>query len=254
MTTPSAPSDPALRYPEVAARGSLAAALRAAARGGLDGVPVRPSGSVPLLSATVGSVLPYRGLLTIDARTHERRWDVRSAEPFPGGMLLRGGTDDLAAVARAVRAWYEGDGLAEVERAAPFLRRSGRFEEPGPAPAELVESEWQRMRRAAAALELPWRDGFLALVEAAYAEPALRALHPFTSHWTLRFSTTTGPFLAHVGPGLSVDGDGVFGVGRGFGAPDLGRFATAREAVALAVRHLPSGLGPVGYGRQRAEG
>ncbi|MFJ5138994.1 hypothetical protein [Streptomyces sp. NPDC088707] len=34
-------------------------------------------------------------------------------------------------------------------------------------------------------------------------------------------------------------------VGTGFITPDLGLFATAHEAVAVAMRHLPSGLGPV---------
>ncbi|MFE4052938.1 DUF6193 family natural product biosynthesis protein [Streptomyces sp. YIM B13518] len=37
-------------------------------------------------------------------------------------------------------------------------------------------------------------------------------------------------------------------VSDGFIDADLGRFATAREAVALAVRHLPAGLGPVALG------
>ena len=40
----------------------------------------------------------------------------------------------------------------------------------------------------------------------------------------------------------------MYGVGRGFITPDLGRFATAHEAVQLAVRQLPSGLGPVALG------
>ncbi|MFC8260194.1 DUF6193 family natural product biosynthesis protein [Streptomyces sp. NPDC057291] len=35
------------------------------------------------------------------------------------------------------------------------------------------------------------------------AEPALRALYPFTSHWVLGFATTTRPRLATVGPCLS---------------------------------------------------
>ncbi|MEW2077170.1 DUF6193 family natural product biosynthesis protein [Streptomyces sp. NPDC013433] len=46
------------------------------------------------------------------------------------------------------------------------------------------------MRQGAAELEYVWQETHQALIEAAYAEPALRALYPFTSHWALRFSTT----------------------------------------------------------------
>jgi len=39
-----------------------------------------------------------------------------------------------------------------------------------------------------------------------------------------------------------------YGVGRGVTGADLGRFATASEAVALAVRHLPADLAPIALG------
>ncbi|MDF6041369.1 DUF6193 family natural product biosynthesis protein [Streptomyces sp. JH14] len=84
--------------------------------------------------------------------------------------------------------------------------------------------------------------------EAAHAEPALRALYPFTSHWALRFSTTVRPRLTVVGPCLTANGDGTYGAGMGLMTPDLGLFATAHEAVAKAVRQLPSGLGPIALG------
>ncbi|MFE9169824.1 DUF6193 family natural product biosynthesis protein [Streptomyces kebangsaanensis] len=82
-----------------------------------------------------------------------------------------------------------------------------------------------------------WHDG-----------AALRALHPFTSHWALRFSTTTRPRPTIVGPCLIANRDGTYAVGRGFTSEGLGRFAAAHEAVAAAVRHPPSGLGPVALG------
>jgi len=104
---------------------------------------------------------------------------------------------------------------AEIRRAAPFVHLSGRFEVPDNDPAQLVESEWQHLRTRAAEANSP---EFQALVEAAYREPALRALYPFTSHWTLRFSTNTGPWMADLGLFLdahSVDrhtlGDNLFG-------------------------------------------
>lgn len=101
------------------------------------------------------------------------------------------------------------------------------------------------MRQEARELEYAWQETYQALIEAAHAEPALRSLYPFTSHWALRFSTTTRPRLTVVGPCLVANSDGTYGVGRGFTSEDLCRFATAQEAVGLAVCQLPSGLSPV---------
>jgi len=83
-------------------------------------------------------------------------------------------------------------------------------------------------------------------VEAAYAEPRLRQLLPFTSHWVLCFSRCTGsphttdvPWIGYVisenrykvrAPGWSDDDHHVFG-----------EPATADEAVALLVANLPEG-------------
>lgn len=242
------PPDPAALYPDVAAHGSLAAALRAAADGGLDSAPVTSSDSAPLLHAAVASALPHREPLRINAWTHERRWSIRGEEPFQGLALVDGETDDLAQVARAARAWHGGEAVDALPRAAPFVRPTGRFEVPDNDPGRLTESEWQGMRRKAAELDYDWAETYQALIEAAHAEPALRALYPFTSHWVLRFSSTTRPDLAIVGPSLFANGDGTYGVGRGFITQNLGVFTTAREAVAAAVGHLPPGLGPVVLG------
>ncbi|MFH8656168.1 DUF6193 family natural product biosynthesis protein [Streptomyces afghaniensis] len=242
------PPDPAVLYPDVAARGSLAAALRAEAGGCPGAVPVTSADSAPLLHATVAGTLPYREPLRISAWTHERRWSVRGADRFQGLPLVDGRTDDLAEVARAARAWHAGAALEDIRRAAPFVHLSGRFEVPDNDPVRLTESEWQGMLQEASELEYAWQEAYQALIEAAYAEPALRALYPFTSHWALRFSTTTRPGLTFTGPCLTAGSDGMYGVGRGFVTPDLGLFTTAREAVALAVRRLPTGLGPVALG------
>ncbi|MFF7048208.1 DUF6193 family natural product biosynthesis protein, partial [Streptomyces griseorubiginosus] len=51
------------------------------------------------------------------------------------------------------------------------------------------------MRVEASGLDYVWQETYQALIEAAHAEPALRALYPFTSHCALRFSTTTRPRL-----------------------------------------------------------
>ncbi|CAM5697008.1 hypothetical protein I6J42_32970 [Streptomyces californicus] len=243
-----APPDPSVLYPDVAACGSLATALRAEADGCLGAVPVTSPDFAPLRHAAVASTLPHREPLAINAWSHERGWSIRGEEPFQSLALIDGRTDDLAEVARAARAWHDGAPLDAIRQAAPFVHLTGRFEVPDNDPARLTESEWQGKRQEAAELEYAWRETYQELVEAAHAEPTLRVLYPFTSHWALRFSTTTRPILTVVGPCLSANGDGTYGVGRGFISQDLGRFATAQEAVAVAVRQLPSGLGPTTLG------
>lgn len=252
--TPSDPStpDPAVLYSDVAACGSLADALRAEAEGCLGAAAITSPDFAPLLHATVESPLSHREPLQISAWSHERRWSICGAERFQSLPLVDGRTDDLAEVARAARAWHDGAAPDDIRRAAPFVHLTGRFEVPDRDPARLTESEWACMRREAGELEYAWQETYQALIEAAYAEPALRALYPFTSHWALRFSTTTRPSLTVVGPCLTAGSDGTYGVGTGFITPDLGLFATGHEAVALAVRRLPTGLGPVALGGELA--
>ncbi|GLF95315.1 DUF6193 family natural product biosynthesis protein [Streptomyces yaizuensis] len=243
---PTSP-DPAALYPEIAAFGSLAAALRAAAEGCLGAVPVTSPDSGPLIAATVASTVPHREPLRISAYRYERRWSIRGTEPFQRMALVDGDTDDLAEVARAARAWHDGTALDDIRRAAPFTHLTGRYEIPDHDPVRLVASEWRHLRQEAGELDYSWQPAYRALIEAAYTEPALRALYPFTSHWSLRFSTATRPSLAIVGPCLTAYGEGTYGVASLMaGEPD--RFATAREAVAAAVRRLPPGLGPVTLG------
>ncbi|MEV6757127.1 DUF6193 family natural product biosynthesis protein [Streptomyces sp. NPDC051214] len=110
--------------------------------------------------------------------------------------------------------------------------------------ARQTEAEWQRLRAEASGLPYPWAPAYRDLIEAAYAEPKLRSLYPFTSVWTLRFSTTTRPKLNPTGPCLTTSGYGMYGVGTGFLTPNLGLFATPHEAVNLAVCHLSPEPGP----------
>ncbi|WP_405749435.1 DUF6193 family natural product biosynthesis protein [Streptomyces sp. NBC_00012] len=239
--------DPADLYPDVAARGSLAAALRALADESGFSLSVTSSSTDPLRHSSAESGLPYRKALVISAWAVERRWSIRGEEPFEGSPLVQGETDDLAQVARAAQAWQAGAALSDIREAAPFVRLTGRFDVPEPDPVRLTESEWQRMRTEAGEQDWPTHH---ALVEAAYAEPALRALYPFTSHWALRFSTTTRPRLTIIGPCLLAGRVGqAYKVSKGFaGAGLLAEVTTAQEAVAAAVRHLPAGPGPVTFG------
>jgi hypothetical protein len=167
--------------------------------------------------------------------------------------LIDGDTDDLAQVARAAQAWHDGVALSDIQKAAPFVHLTGRFEVPDHDPVRLTESEWQHLRTEARESERPG-DAYRALVEAAYAEPALRGLYPFTSHWTLRFSTTTRPHLTIFGPCLLARDVDHYTVSTKFtGADALAQTTTAREAAAAAVRHLPYRPGPVTSGAVRAD-
>ncbi|AQT70416.1 DUF6193 family natural product biosynthesis protein [Streptomyces sp. fd1-xmd] len=241
--------DPAVLYPDIEAHGSLGAALRTVAEGRLASVPISSPELAPLLGATIGCTLAHRAPLEVIAWRHERRWSIRGSDSFESMTLLDGTTDDLAEVAEAARAWHDGAALSGIRRAAPFVHLTGRFEVPDLDPVRLTESAWQQLRTEASELEYPWRPAYQALVEAAHAEPALRRLYPFTSHWALRFSTTTCPHLCVVGPLLVTHDVDRYTVDRTVASEDGTQFTTAPEAVAAAVRELPPGLAPVTLGR-----
>ncbi len=238
------PPDPAVLYPDVACHGSLSAALRFVAGGRLASVALTSPQGNPLTSAVVDCASPHRNSLQIDAWLHGRRWSIRGTDAFDDMALIEGRTDDLDQVAVAARAWHDGESLSDIGRAAPFVHLTGRFELSGPDPAHRTESEWQHLRLEASELPYPWAPAYRSLIESAYAASALRSLYPFTSHWALRFSTTTRPDLNPTGPCLTANSDATFGVGSGLLTPDLGLFATPGEAVARAVRGLSRGPMP----------
>ncbi|MFD7409822.1 DUF6193 family natural product biosynthesis protein [Streptomyces sp. NPDC059866] len=245
--------DPAILYPDITARGSLGAALRAVAEEGGFSLPVTASDSSPLIHATVASTLPHREALLVSSWAIKQRWSIRGEESFQNMALIDGDTEDLAQVARAAQTWHDGVALGDIRKAAPFVHLTGRFEVPDHDPERLTESEWQHLRTEARELERPG-DAYHALVEAAYAEPALRSLYPFTSHWTLRFSTTTRPYLTIFEPCLLAHDVGRYSVSMKFtGADALAQTTTPQEAVVAAVRHLPYRPGPVMSGAVHAD-
>jgi hypothetical protein len=240
------PNDPNGHYPDVVAAGSLAVALQAAAAESGSLFPVTVSERNPLGRATVPSTVPHRNALAINGYTWKRHWYIRGEEASQDLELIGGDTDDLAEIAKAARAWHAGATLIEIRAAAPFVHLSGRFEVVDDDPEQLTASEWRHMRTEAS--EADWPE-YQALIEAAYAEPTLRALYPFTSHWTLRFSTSTRPSLTTLPACLAAPWrDGQFTVSAQFGGAVIAETATADEAVATALRHMPSGLGPVTSG------
>lgn len=241
----AASRDPAALYPDVATEGSLAAALQTVAnKEGLT-VSFEATESDPLHHASVTSVLPHRAVMAISGWAVERRWSIRGCESFQDLALVEGNTQELSHVARAAQAWHDGEELAEIRRAAPFVHLTGRFEVPDHDPARLTESEWQHLRTEAGELDRPeYRE----LIEAAYAEQGLRGLYPFTSHWTLRFSTSTRPRLTVLPLCLDADQQKPYRISTRYMDQVVAEAMTAEEAVSMALRHLPSGLGAVTSG------
>jgi len=238
--------DPAELYPEVAAAGSLAAALQAAAVAqGLEiGHPIADE-KQPLYYATIASRTPLRKPLSVHAGAVRRSWGVEGWGQ--GIFLVSGRSDDLAQVARAARLWAEGAALAEIVRAAPFVRLNHLSLAAEQGPEQVVAAQWQYTLEEARTHGWPEHE---ALVEAAHAERKFRQLYPYTSHWTLRFSTTTGyPYSPDYVALDSWPGKPYVIKANWREGPVLGETATAEEAIRLAVRYLPSGIGPAVTGQ-----
>jgi hypothetical protein len=120
-------------------------------------------------------------------------------------------------------------------------------------PAGVVEARWQSIR-----LGWQWRyavhqirspgcayPGIVPLLEAAAAQPRLRRLYPFTSHFALLFSSSTSyPWTLQAGWIEPLD-NGRFKVGRSSPSAVIGEFRTAEEAVAVVLELLPTDFEPV---------
>ncbi|MEU3727382.1 DUF6193 family natural product biosynthesis protein [Streptomyces sp. NPDC031705] len=231
-------------YPELVAAGSLAAALeRLAADLGVD-LAVLPGDWGALVSAGIAASVPERKPLSVHIGAESRWFGVSGWSQ--GVELITGSTPDLADVVRAGVAWGQGGSLRELRAELPFLHSSERAEAHERGPAAVVELQWRLMRNEAA--EAPDFPEFGALVEAAHAERRLRELYAFSSHGTLGFSSCTGfPFQSEVAIAPS-HGGSPYRVLKHPHADVISEAATAEEAVAQAVTHLPGGLGPAVMG------
>jgi hypothetical protein len=238
-------------YPDLAAAGSLAAALeQLAAELDVD-LTVVPGGWGPLVSADIASSVPERKALSVHIGAESRWFGVSGWSR--GVELITGATPDLADVVRAGAAWGRGGSLRELRAGLSFLRSSKRAEAHERGPAAVVELQWRAMREQAA--EEPDFAGFGELVEAAHAEPRLRQLYVFSSHWTLGFSSCTGyPFRVEVVIVPSHNGSPFRLKKYPLSDDVLGEAATAEEAVALAMCHLPADLGPAVAGTTEQDG
>ncbi|WP_131738946.1 DUF6193 family natural product biosynthesis protein [Actinomadura roseirufa] len=227
---------PAVLYPDVAAHGSLAAALRAAAAGQGPSLPLTVTSSDPLRHATIASVVPHRHASYVTAWRHERRWTIQGSSN--GRLMIRGATGDLPELLPVIRGWADGAGLDEIGQAAPFELLTGRFEVPDDNVADLIASEWQCLLKEAANAGWPQ---YQALIESAHADPRLRRLYPLTSHDALSFSNTPhypfSPAFVSIG---SLRGAGGYTIKDRWNRPALHHVTTAAEAIAIAVDRIPT--------------
>jgi len=178
----------------------------------------------------------------------EERWFMVSGWSR-GVELIRGRTQDLHEVARAAAAWRSGASLHELHELCPFVTFGELAQAHERGPADAVAVKWRLLRESMrAGLPLPAvRD----LVEAAYAEPKLRQLYPFTSHRSLHFTTCTGYPFTWVVPFVDPLQDGRFRVCGPSRRAVIGEADSAGEAIALVVRHLPADIGPAVAGTAR---
>jgi hypothetical protein len=227
-------TDPVDLYPDVAARGGLAAALLAVAdERGLSLGEVQTSSTDMLMWAAVPATTPDRDPLYVSAARVARYWSISG--DGGGRWLIRGTTDDLAEIVTAAHAWRHCAALTDVLRSASFVKLTWWAEALERGITDELDIAWYYLRRDGE--EANWPE-YRALIEAAYVDPTLRQLFPFTSHWSLRLTRDhqRGPDLVCVHPGRGKN----FCVSTSYGGPIVAETATAEEAVVLAVRHLPA--------------
>jgi hypothetical protein len=200
--------------------------------------------SDPLRHATISSALPHRKALFVAAWHFERRWWIQGSAN--NGILVSGTTPDLRQLPAVVHGWAEGAALDDIAQAAPFDVLTGRFEVPDGDPASVIASEWQWLLKDAK--ESDWPE-YEALIEAAHAEPKLRKLYPYTSHWALSFSATPYPFTPSFATLLASRG-GAYTVSEWWNGATLAQVATPAEAISMAIDRLPEPL-PSASGTER---
>ncbi|MEU6210903.1 DUF6193 family natural product biosynthesis protein [Streptomyces sp. NPDC047023] len=201
-------------------------------------LPLDVTPSDPLRHATIASVVPHRHSSYITAWPHERRWSIHGSSN--GRLMVSGNTKDIHALPPVIRAWAEGDGLDNIRQAGTFDLLTGRFEVPDNNPADVIASEWQWLLKDAGDADWPQ---YRALIESAHAEPKLRGLYPFTSHWALSFSSTPeppfSPSFVSIG---SPRGTGGYTIREWGSGPALHHASTIAEAIAIAVSRMPADL------------
>ncbi|MFE3877818.1 DUF6193 family natural product biosynthesis protein [Kitasatospora sp. NPDC059146] len=237
-------------YPDVAAAGSLAAALESAAAELAVDITLVPgtwgdaasAGIAPPAGAVPSG--PARRPLQVHLSAARRSFGVSGRSL--GAELITGWTAELRDVVRAAVAWGSGRSLAELRERFPFLSSSELAEAHEHGVAAVVGLQWRWVRERA--LREAESTEFGLLVAAAGAEPRLRQLSPAVSHGRLLLAGRTGfpsePVIAIV----PADDGRSYRVRRFPHGGVVAEAGTAALAVALAVAHLPADLGPAVLG------
>lgn len=157
-----------------------------------------------------------------------------------GVMMAKARASDLPAAAEAIGLWQAGTRLRELNAACPFVEYGllAEAHERGNA----VEAQWASYRTTSAS------HVDHDLIEAAYAQPRLRALFPFHSHRTLNFSRCTGFPYTHDIPVITPCTDGAYRVtwwpDRSPEGPAIAEVTNPHDAIAEVMAHLPDDCGP----------
>ncbi|MFF5305472.1 DUF6193 family natural product biosynthesis protein [Streptomyces sp. NPDC013161] len=226
-------------YADVIEAGGLANALEQTATG-LDIPLVLVPGRKEIAdSVGIATTTPGRQPLTVFLRTDIRGFQVsgRSGEV----EIVRGETGELGDIVRAGAAWAAGTPVPLMRDTQAFLLFDELAEAHERGPEAAVAARWDQLREQAAGA--PDFGEFGRLVEVAYEEPRLRQLFPFTSHWTVAFSSCTGrPYRDEIA--IAPQPGRPYIVLQHANAGMIAEVPTAEEAVALALAHLPESVGP----------
>ncbi|MFJ9776745.1 DUF6193 family natural product biosynthesis protein [Kitasatospora sp. NPDC101157] len=193
-------------YPEVARAGSVRDALQAAAdRAGHEltvELTSSPGWRHVAAKAETGARLATVSML----RARERTFALNC---WTNGIhMASGSAQGLAEIAGAMHAWVRaGAGVRELTERWPFLRTWELAE--AHERGEAVPARWRMMLRGPARRQ---DSDFRDLVEAAHAEPRLRALSPGRSMWWFTLSRRAEPPICHDLPRTRPLGEGRYEV------------------------------------------
>ena len=222
--------DPTL-YPDLAHAGSLQAAVQddLSRSGHHLNALVEPAPGWPYVGARIENDHRHTSILI---GIQERVFLIEFWAQ--GVMMAQGSTVDLHEATEAAYGWHTGSSLRELRAAWPFVNFGTLAEahERGDAP----QVKWQILH------DSPHLPELHPLVDAAMAQPRLRALFPYTSLATLHLSRCTGyPYTTDL-PYVQPLSDGRFQVVEPAGLHHTA--VGAAEAVALLLAALPHDCGP----------
>ncbi|MFC8720005.1 DUF6193 family natural product biosynthesis protein [Kitasatospora sp. NPDC057198] len=239
------PTDPAhplhgylVHYPEVVAAGSLRRALQAVADRAGTGLTIGLPSSPGWRYAGARVEVDGRStnvLMAVDGRSFLVDCWAR------GVHMASGSSQGLPEVAGAMRSWHDGAKVRALTERWPFLRTWELAE--AHERGELGPARWAAMRRRAAAdtrteHASDWRD----LLEAAFAQPRLRALSPGRSMWWFTLSRRAAPPVCSDLPRTRPLGGGRFEVT--FADRRVQEVDGAAATVAVIVGSLPADAVP----------